>query len=275
MAIMHNPLGNPTVYPASYDASLLFPIARSDNRIRLGIPDGPLPFRGYDAWRAYEVSWLDPGGKPVVAIGEFLVPASSPQMVESKSFKLYLNSLNQERFAELAQVQALMVRDVSQAAGAAVLVQLYSLNAFADLQCTEPEGLCLDHLDLGVTVYQPDASLLKSSLQDRVEESLYSNLFRSNCPVTAQPDWGTVSIKYSGPAIDHHALLRYLISYRHHNGFHEDCVEQIYTDLQQRCAPEQLSVAINFLRRGGLEINPVRTSAPASVDFPASRLLRQ
>jgi 7-cyano-7-deazaguanine reductase len=275
MTNMLNPLGNPTDYPAAYDASLLFPIPRSQNRQRLAVDDDKLPFRGYDMWRAYEMSWLNTRGKPVVAVGEFLIPAASPNMVESKSFKLYLNSLNQERYENMEQVQELIARDVSRVTGSTVLVQLYSLQASEELQCAAPEGRSLDDLDIAIDAFSPDATLLAVEQQGRVEESLYSNLFRSNCPVTTQPDWGTVSIKYRGPALNHESLLRYLVSYRSHNGFHEDCVEQIYLDIMARAAPEQLSVAINFLRRGGLEINPVRTSSPASVEFPASRLLRQ
>lgn len=275
MTNMLNPLGNPTDYPASYDASLLFPISRSRNRQRLGVDNERLSFRGYDMWRAYEVSWLNRRGKPVVAVGEFLIPAASPNMVESKSFKLYLNSLNQERYENIEQVQELIAKDVSHVTGSTVLVQLHSLHETVELQCAAPDGRSLDDLDVAIDTYAVDASLLLVEQQSRVEESLYSNLFRSNCPVTAQPDWGTVSIKYRGPALNHESLLRYLVSYRSHNGFHEDCVEQIYLDIMARAAPEQLSVAINFLRRGGLEINPVRTSSPASVEFPASRMLRQ
>jgi len=196
-------------------------------------------------------------------------------MVESKSFKLYLNSLNQEKFAGLDDVQALLAKDLSDVTEAGVLVQLYPLNAFADLQCSIPEGESLDELDIDVDSYEPDSSLLIADQTHVVEESVYTNLFRSNCPVTGQPDWGTVSIAYRGAALQHDALLRYLISFRHHNGFHEDCAEQIYRDLQQVSAPEELTVAINFLRRGGLEINPVRTSSPASLEFPGHRLLRQ
>jgi len=270
-----NPLGNPTTYPTLYDASLLFPIQRHENRTRLGLTGEGIPFRGYDLWRAYEVSWLDLKGKPVVAMAELLVPASSPCMVESKSLKLYLNSLNHERYANIDEVQSLVARDVSEVTGAPVLVQLYSLNSFADLQCAAPEGKCLDELDIAVDAYFPDADLLRTTQSESIEETLYSNLFRSNCPVTGQPDWGTISISYKGPALCHESLLRYWISFRNHNGFHEDCAEQIYLDLMRSVELEHLSIRINFLRRGGLEINPLRTSSPVSVEFPAFRLLRQ
>lgn len=270
-----NPLGNPTEYPASYNASLLYAIPRSQNRQRLGLVDGNLPFRGYDMWRAYEISWLDMNGKPVVAVGEILVPAASPNMVESKSFKLYLNSLNQERYENMQRVQELISKDVSLLAGTTALVQLYSLRAFDELQCTAPVGKSLDELDIVVDAYSPDASMLQTLHEGIVEETLYSNLFRSNCPVTSQPDWGTVAISYRGAALDHAGLLKYLVSFRSHNGFHEDCAELIFLDIMERAAPEQLSVTINFLRRGGLEINPVRTSSLARFEFPAGRLLRQ
>ena len=167
-----NPLGNPTEYPASYDASLLYAIPRKQNRQRLGLVDGKLPFRGYDIWRAYEVSWLDLNGKPVVAVGEILVPAASPNMVESKSFKLYLNSLNQERYENKQQVQELISKDVSRLAGATALVQLYFLRAFHELQCVAPDGRSLDELDVVVDAYSPDASMLQTLHEGIVEESL-------------------------------------------------------------------------------------------------------
>jgi len=275
MTIGMNPLGTPAEYPESYDASLLFPILRRENRILLGLDGEQVPFWGYDLWRAYELSWLDLRGKPVAAIGEFLIPSSSPCMVESKSFKLYLNSLNQERYANTAVVQSLIARDVSAVAGAQVLVQLYSLSAFSDLQCAAPQGQSLDALNIAVDTYSPTPALLMTTQKGGIEEALYSNLFRSNCPVTAQPDWGTVSITYRGEALCHDSLLRYLVSYRNHNGFHEDCAEQIYLDVMRLKGIEQLSVRINFLRRGGLEINPFRSSSPACFEFPALRLLRQ
>jgi len=275
MTMHTNPLGNPTDYPTRYDANLLYAISRMENRRRLGLDTDKLSFRGYDVWRAYEISWLDAYGKPVVAVGEVIVPASSPNMVESKSFKLYLNSLNQERYDSMQRVRGLIAQDISHVTKSTVLVQLYALSEFAELQCTLPQGDSLDELAIEVDVYQPTSALLTVNKHVFIEELVFSNLFRSNCPVTSQPDWGTVSIQYKGARIERESLLRYLISFRNHNGFHEDCTEQIYTELVRHAAPEQLSVAINFLRRGGLEINPVRTSSPCSIEFPASRFLRQ
>jgi 7-cyano-7-deazaguanine reductase len=275
MAMSQNPLGRNTEYPSSYNPDLLFPIARDENRRRIGLAGSALPFRGYDLWRAYEISWLDLRGKPVVAAGEILVPAETPCMVESKSFKLYLNSLNHKSFDSADAVQQLMADDLARVLQARCLVQLYMPLEFSQLHCVQPEGESLDELPLDIDVYQPDSSLLRVEAGCLRAETLYSNLFRSNCPVTAQPDWGTAVIRYKGNAVDHASLLRYLVSYRQHNGFHEDCVERIYVDLMQKLNPECLSVAINFLRRGGLEINPVRSSHPFEMEFPAVRLSRQ
>jgi 7-cyano-7-deazaguanine reductase len=275
MSMSENPLGRSTNYPSTYDRGLLFPISRAENRGRLGMTNFSLPFRGYDLWRAYEISWLDLRGKPVVAIAEILVPADSPCMVESKSFKLYLNSLNQNCFKDADAVRQLVTDDLARVIQARCLVQIYLPDTFSHLSCVPPEGVSLDDQPLDIEVYQPDAGLLRVDTRRVHTETLYSNLFRSNCPVTSQPDWGTAVIRYKGNAIDHASLLRYLVSYRHHNGFHEDCVEQIYVDLAHLIKPERLSVAINFLRRGGLEINPVRSSHPLEMEFPAVRMARQ
>lgn len=269
------PLGRATQYPASYSPELLFSIPRRENRERLGITGSALPFRGYDLWRAYEISWLDDKGKPVVATGEFIVPASTPNIIESKSFKLYLNSLNQTRYENSEQVRATLSKDLSKAAGGTVVVQLVPLHQPEGFAISSPPGTCLDSLDVTIDSYQPNLALLQVIAGRVVEETLYSNLFRSNCPVTAQPDWGTAVIQYKGPAIAHESLLRYLVSFREHEGFHEDCTEQVFCDLQKQCQPESLSVMIHFLRRGGLEINPVRSMAPVQVDFPANRFVRQ
>lgn len=270
-----NPLGRTTNYSASYSPELLFSIARDSNRQRLGIALDQLPFRGYDLWRAYEISWLECGGKPAVATGEFIVPVGSPNIIESKSLKLYLNSLNQTRFDNIEQVQATITKDLSDAAGSTVIVQLSTLQHPDGFAISRTPGISLDSIDTAIDHYQPNRDLLKVDPKLLVEETLYSDLFRSNCPVTAQPDWGTVVIQYKGAAIEHKSLLRYLVSYREHEGFHEDCTEQIFCDLQERCKPESLSVVIHFLRRGGLEINPVRSIAPVQVEFPANRFVRQ
>ncbi|MDX1490053.1 MAG: NADPH-dependent 7-cyano-7-deazaguanine reductase QueF [Pseudohongiellaceae bacterium] len=269
-----NPLGQETQYPQQYDPSLLFPIARSENRKKQGIGD-TLPFRGYDVWRCYELSWLTPSGKPVQATGELIVPADSPNMVESKSLKLYLNSLNQHRIIDIADAQQLIAQELSAITQSRVLVQLDYLDSGDALQLSKPTGSCLDQLDVVIEDYLPKPALLKVDQSRQVEESVYSHLFRSNCPVTQQPDWGSIQISYQGAAIAHDSLLRYLVSFRQHEGFHEDCAEQIYMDIQKHCAPQQLMVAINFLRRGGIEINPVRGNTLAQIEFPAPRLARQ
>ena len=269
------PLGKTSEYAASYDPELLFPIARETNRERLGINAQRLPFRGYDLWRAYEISCLDTKGKPLVATAEFIVPANSPFIIESKSLKLYLNSLNQTQFANMAQLQSTIEKDLSATAASPVIVQLYDLSTHDGFAISQAAGTCLDHLDVRIESYTPDASLLDCHSQQIITETLHCNLFKSNCPVTGQPDWGSVLIHYKGPAIDHAGLLKYLVSFRQHEGFHEDCTEHVFQDILKHCKPETLSVAIHFVRRGGLEINPVRSTAPIELEFPADRFIRQ
>lgn len=279
-----NPLGKQTQYPQQYNAALLYPVPRLLNRKQLGLDADVLPFSGFDHWRAYELSWLLKGGKPVVAMADIFVPCESPFLIESKSMKLYFNSLNQHEFADHESVQNCIVEDLSRAAGKPVQVSLYELSAglSGTLHTAQPSHtvISLDSLQLDVSAYQPDASLLKlaktgSDTHGNVSETVVSDLFRSNCPITAQPDWGTISISYNGAAISHAGLLSYIISFRQHEGFHEHCVEKIYCDIQRVCAPKSLTVSINFLRRGGLEINPVRSSEAETLTKPLPRLLRQ
>jgi len=255
-----SPLGKPSAYTEQYDASLLFPIARSNAREAIGI-SAPLPFFGTDIWNAYELSWLNARGKPQIAVATFFVPADSPNIVESKSFKLYLGSFAQTAFESMDAVRETIKRDVAASCGATVSVHLTAPYEFGKLQMEEFEGLSLDRLDLDTDVYQPDASLLKAALDEApVEETLLSNLLKSNCPVTGQPDWGSVQIHYIGPQIDHAGLLRYIISYRNHTGFHEQCVEKIFIDVLKACKPVKLAVYARYTRRGGLDINPFRTN---------------
>ncbi|MGN8134109.1 NADPH-dependent 7-cyano-7-deazaguanine reductase QueF [Paraburkholderia sp. 22099] len=255
-----SPLGKPSAYTEQYDASLLFPIARGNAREAIGI-SAPLPFFGTDIWNAYELSWLNARGKPQIAVATFFVPADSPNIVESKSFKLYLGSFAQTAFESMEVVRETIKRDVSASCGATVSVHLTAPYEFGKLQMEEFEGLSLDRLDLDADVYQPDASLLKAALNEApVEETLFSNLLKSNCPVTGQPDWGSVQIHYIGPQIDHAGLLRYIISYRNHTGFHEQCVEKIFIDVLKACKPVKLAVYARYTRRGGLDINPFRTN---------------
>ncbi|AOK30585.1 MULTISPECIES: NADPH-dependent 7-cyano-7-deazaguanine reductase QueF [Burkholderia] len=256
----HSPLGKTTVYSNQYDASLLFPIPRAGSREQIGI-GASLPFFGTDIWNAYELSWLNARGKPQVAIATFYVPAESPNIVESKSFKLYLGSFAQTAFESIEAVRDTIKRDVSAVCGANVGVQLAAPADFRKLSLDELDGLSLDRLDLEADIYHPDASLLAASHDEApVEETLVSDLLKSNCPVTGQPDWGSVQIRYVGAPIDHAGLLRYIISYRDHTGFHEQCVERIFIDILNACKPVKLAVYARYTRRGGLDINPFRTN---------------
>ena len=255
------PLGKTTLYTSEYDPDLLCPFPRQVKRDVIGVTDA-LPFSGYDIWNAYELSWLNLKGKPIVAIGEFHVPCLSPNLIESKSFKLYLNSYNQTRFADFSQVEERMVADLSQAAGAPVRVRLLDSDSFATEQIRQLPGECIDGLDIAVADYALDPALLENGADPAqlVEESLHSHLLKSNCLVTNQPDWGSVLIRYRGGKIDREALLRYLISFRQHNEFHEQCVERIFVDLLRYCQPQKLTVYARYTRRGGLDINPFRSN---------------
>jgi 7-cyano-7-deazaguanine reductase len=269
----HSPLGEDTVYADRYDASLLFPIPRAQKRREIGVAES-LPFHGVDIWNAYELSWLDPRGKPQVALAEFRVPAASPNIIESKSFKLYLNGFAQERIADAATLATTLMHDLSAAAGAVVNVQLGPAHGVA-FPVTDLDGQLLDGQDIAIDHYgPPDAGFLQADATEMpVAETLVSHLLRSNCPVTGQPDWGSVQIAYRGAPIDHAGLLRYLVSFRTHNEFHEQCVERIFVDLMQCCAPQRLSVYARYTRRGGLDINPFRSSTPATPGNP--RTVRQ
>lgn len=255
------PLGKTTDYPEAYDPGLLCPVPRRLKREEIGLT-GELPFTGCDIWNAYELSWLTAKGKPVVAIGEFRVPHSTPNLIESKSFKLYLNSFNQCRFAETGEVTARLETDLSAAAGGQVVVRLNATDGFPGAVIGTLPGTCIDGLDIEVGEYRLNPALLEGAADsaDPAEETLHSHLLKSNCLVTRQPDWGSVLIRYRGGRIDHEALLRYLISFRQHNEFHEQCVERIFTDLQRYCRPERLTVYARYTRRGGLDINPFRSN---------------
>lgn len=267
-------LGKTTEYVSVYTPSLLFPIPRLQSRLQLGMEPGALPFRGVDIWTAYEVSWLDSHGKPQVAVAEFEVPADSPAIVESKSFKLYLNSFNQTAFADLASVERTLVADLSAAAGAEVGVRLIPLQQAILSGSGHFAGECIDNEPVHIDCYSPNPDLLQvNTATGVVSESLYSNLLKSNCPVTGQPDWASVLIEYRGAAIDRAGLLKYIISFREHQDFHEHCVERMFLDIQQRCQPEQLTVYARYTRRGGLDINPFRTSGAAGPTD--ARLVRQ
>ena len=265
------PLGRHVDYPRHYDAGLLFPIERMQGRASLGLAGDALPFTGADRWHAYEVSWLDPRGKPMVATLTLSVPAGTPRLVESKSLKLYLNSFNATRFADAAAVRERIAADLSQVAGGVVNVDegLPPVAAGAD------EGFLLDALDVEIDDYgPPNPAHLRADAGDIAREVLRSDLLKSNCPVTGQPDWASVRIAYRGPRIDRAGLLRYLVSFRDHAEFHEQCVERIFVDLLARCGAQSLSVEARYTRRGGLDINPWRTT-PGHVAPPALRDPRQ
>lgn len=256
----HSSLGKSVAYRDEYDASLLFPIPRALKREELGI-GGTLPFHGVDVWNAYELSWLDTRGKPIVALAEFRVPAASPNIIESKSFKLYLNTFAQTRLGGIDEVVQRLRRDLSAAAGAEIGVILRSARDFPRQQLHELDGDVIDDLDVDIDAYdEPQPAYLVADDAAIVDECLVSHLLKSNCPVTGQPDWASVQIRYRGPRLDRAGLLRYVVSFRRHSDFHEQCVERIYTDLQARCAPQSLSVYARYTRRGGLDINPFRAS---------------
>ncbi|MDX9873620.1 MAG: NADPH-dependent 7-cyano-7-deazaguanine reductase QueF [Spongiibacteraceae bacterium] len=270
-----SPLGKTTSYDLPYDPGLLFPIARAESRARIGL-EQTLPFSGWDLWNAWELSWLDPHGKPRIAWGQFVVPADSPNLIESKSLKLYLNSLNQTRFADLTVVAELIAADLTACAGAEVEVALYEPDEWPQV-VSQPAGYCLDDLPVAIDRYEPAPELLRADDTRLVHEQLFSRLLRSRCPVTGQPDWGTVEIDYEGPALDRAGLLAYLVSYRLHQDFHEQCVERIFLELLRHCRPARLTVHARYLRRGGLDINPWRSNAPsaATAPLPRGRLFRQ
>ena len=270
----HSPLGKSSEYVSTYAPELLFPISRTTKWAELGLTADTLPYQGVDLWNCYELSWLTASGKPVVAIGEFSIPAQSPNIIESKSFKLYLNSLNQTAFDSAEAVRAVMERDLSAAAGAPVGVRVRSLDEVAGEGVAVIEGTCVDGLDVAVESYDhPRPELLSCDDTRRVDEVLYSHLLKSNCPVTGQPDWGTLVVEYAGPALDAASLLAYVVSFRQHQDFHEQCVERIYLDLQRLLQPTRLTVYARYVRRGGLDINPYRSSEAVQPDN--RRLVRQ
>ncbi|UEG60058.1 NADPH-dependent 7-cyano-7-deazaguanine reductase QueF [Stutzerimonas chloritidismutans] len=270
----HSPLGKSSDYVATYSPHLLFPIPRAPKWAELGLTAETLPYQGVDLWNCYELSWLLPSGKPVVAIGEFEIPADSPSIIESKSFKLYLNSLNQSVFESREALAEVMSSDLSAAAGKPVKVRLRALDEVAAEGVATLPGRCVDDLDVTIEHYDhPQPGLLACDAGHMVEESLHSHLLKSNCPVTGQPDWGSVVVEYRGAALQAESLLAYLVSFRQHADFHEQCVERIFLDLQRLLQPEKLTVYARYLRRGGLDINPYRSTEAMVVDN--RRLVRQ
>ncbi len=271
---MDTPLGKPTAYTERYDPALLAPVARAPLRATLGLHEAP-PFVGEDVWNGYEFSWLSPPGLPRVAGLRITLDAHSPRLVESKSMKLYLNGFAQTRFDSDRAVSDVLARDLAAAVGAPVSVELSTLGDIEPATGRLP-GICLDDLDVATDVYDRAPELLQTAGEGEgtpVEESLHTHLFRSLCPVTGQPDWASVLVRYRGNAIDHASLLRYLVSFRRHPAFHETTVEQIFLDLKARCRCDYLMVGGYFLRRGGIDINPFRADPGES--WPVVRLVRQ
>lgn len=273
-AAEHSPLGKSSEYISTYTPSLLFPIPRAAKWAELGLSAETLPYKGVDFWNCFELSWLLPSGKPVVAIGEFSIPADSPNIIESKSFKLYLNSLNQTAFVDTPSLEATLRTDLSFAAGKPVTVRIRSLADIEAEGVMALPGACIDGLDINVSSYEhPRPELLRCDDSRVVEESVHSHLLKSNCPVTSQPDWGSVVVEYRGAALDHASLLEYIVSFRQHSDFHEQCVERIFLDLQRLLKPEKLTVYARYVRRGGLDINPYRSTE--NTQFLNVRLARQ
>jgi 7-cyano-7-deazaguanine reductase len=269
--LSHLSLGKTSKYYEYYAPELLQAVPRSLNRAELRLPDG-LPFHGADRWNGYELSWLNNKGKPQIAILQALVPANSTNLIESKSFKLYLNSFSQSKIESLQILQSTICKDLSACADEQVQVKLFRPNQFSELQLATWDGQCIDELDIEVNDYQLDPSYLLAEGQ-LVSETLTSHLLKSNCLITNQPDWGSISIRYHGRAINREGLLRYLISFRQHNEFHEQCVERIFCDLIHYCTPQKLSVYARYTRRGGLDINPFRSNFESI--YPEQRLARQ
>ena len=273
-------LGRTSAYVDRYDASLLFPIPRAGKRDELQL-GSQLPLFGADLWTSFELSWLNPRGKPQVAIAHLTVPCETPNIVESKSFKLYLNSFNNSVFPSLDAVRDVLRVDLGEAVWrgsgrtGSIGVKLLAPDAFDREPVNELDGIDLDRLDLECTHYTPAPELLHSAIGDvPVSETLTSRLLKSNCLVTGQPDWGSVQVRYSGPQIEQAGLLQYIVSFRNHNEFHEQCVERIFMDVWRRCQPTKLAVYARYTRRGGLDINPFRTSWPQALPSNA-RTARQ
>jgi 7-cyano-7-deazaguanine reductase len=261
------PLGRKTDYPPKYEPDVLFAVPRVESRAALGLGDD-LPFRGVDIWNAWELTWLGPGKRPVVATAEIRVPATTANLIESKSLKLYLGSFAMTEFRSPTDVRDAIVRDLSGCAGGPVDVSLNTDTTVAVL-----DGQCIDLLEVECSDWKVDAGLLRADAGEVAEESLHTHLLRSLCPVTAQPDMGSLQVTYAGPRIDPAALLRYIVSFREHNDFHEACVERIFVDISEQCRPEKLSVYARYQRRGGIDINPYRSNVESRPDNP--RLWRQ
>ena len=267
-------LGKKSAYDPVYNPEKLFPIPRKLKRDEIGVPDES-PFFGYDLWNHYEVSWLNQKGKPVVALAEIIYACDTPNIIESKSMKLYFNSLNSSPFKDADTVRAVIEKDIAERVGGTVFVTLFPLPLKNKLNLLIGfDGICIDEADIECTVYEVNASFLSVD-NETVDEALYSDLLKSNCLVTSQPDWGSVQIAYKGRKINREGLLRYIVSFRNHNEFHEQCIERIFMDIMRRCQPEELTVYGRYTRRGGLDINPYRSTNPIDMKAKNNRLCRQ
>lgn len=264
-------LGNESLYPDHYDATLLEPIPRSDSRSRWLSKDASLPFTGVDIWTAYELSWLDKKGKPHVAIAEFTFPYNSRAIVESKSFKYYLNSFNQSTFSSNSTVIDTLTMDLSNVCGAPVSVDFLPPEQSSVIGVLS--GICVDDIQANIKEYSPSPDLLEASENIVEQRQMHSHLLKSNCPVTGQPDWASIWVEYSGAEIDLESFLKYVVSFRRHQDFHENCVERIFSDIESHCKPSALSVYARYTRRGGLDINPFRSNCDR--DLPFKRVIRQ
>jgi 7-cyano-7-deazaguanine reductase len=276
MGLDASPLGRKVAYPETHDPLLLYRVPRNLNRSKLGIVNSQLPFHGIDLWNAYEITWLNLKGKPVMAFGQFIFPADSEYLIESKSLKLYLHSYSQMQMKDADEVQKQIIEDLNciyEKDVAVKITPMQQLPISQTLYVQPAEFLCLDDLDIETNDYQVSPQHLKIISETKLSEKLCSHFLKSNCLITQQPDWGSVFISYEGKAIDHAGLLKYIISYRQHDEFHEHCVERIYMDIMQYCQPDKLLVEANYTRRGGIDINPRRANYACGInDF---RLLRQ
>ncbi|MDR3441960.1 MAG: NADPH-dependent 7-cyano-7-deazaguanine reductase QueF [Legionella sp.] len=268
-------LGKKSDYSSQYSPELLYPIPRAEKRREIGVDPDALPFSGFDCWNHYEVSWLNEKGKPVVALAELIYDCQSPNIIESKSLKLYFNSFNNTKIKDHTELERMIQQDLSERIKADVWVTIHSLEQSKHFAVHESfTGESIDSLDVECSVYLVEPAFLTVS-EELVTEVLYSDLLKSNCLVTNQPDWGSVQIEYKGKKINREGLLKYLISFRNHNEFHEQCIERIFVDIMNHCQPEQLTVYGRYTRRGGLDINPYRSTEKVSFENKNWRLVRQ
>lgn len=277
--VVNSELGKKSKYDSTYNPNKLFPIPRQLKRNEIGVNSENLPFCGYDLWNHYEVSWLNAKGKPVVAMAQISYNCSTSHIIESKSLKLYFNSFNNSKFDSFAEVEKIINQDLAKCVNNEVLVNLYELSHSSMIKTSAHLlGQCIDDQDIECTEYTVNPnylSVIDDNDHEEVTETLYSDLLKSNCLVTNQPDWGSVQITYTGKRIDQIGLLKYIVSFRNHNEFHEQCIERIFVDILKYCGPRELTVLGRYTRRGGLDINPYRTNKKQNIVIENLRLIRQ